>query len=362
MLIFGLDANAEWFKWAAAGGTLALFIALALLSRFLMTGIMRLVAHRTQTKLDDMILQSLRGPVFTVLIIAGVWLALAQIPELTPHKDIIQKIGTILLLGLATIASVRSVQVLLLWYGMEIAPRTKLAVDNRLIPLLRRVSTILIYSIGLLIILDQMHVNISPILAGLGIGGLAVALALQSTLSNFLAGTYVLSDAIIHTGDYIMLDSGQEGNVEDIGWRSTKLRHWQGNLIILPNSKLAEAIVTNYDKPEKALVFSVDCGVSYESDLAKVERVALAVAEETMRRLPEGVKDFKPMLRFKAFGDSNIDFSVILKAADRSGHYIVKSEFIKALNKRFGEEGIEIQYPVRKLIYADNGKQPSGGG
>ncbi len=198
----------------------------------------------------------------------------------------------------------------------------KTDIDNRLLPLLRRVSTVVIYAIGLLIILDQLHVNISPILAGLGIGGLAVALALQPTLSNFLAGTYVMSDAVIHVGDYIMLENGPEGMVEDIEWRSTKLRHWQGNLLILPNSKLAEAIVTDYEKPEQSMLFTVDCGVSYDSDLQRVERVTIEVAETVLGRLSEGDKCFKPLVRFKEFGDSNINFAVVLKAVDRAGHFV----------------------------------------
>ena len=353
MLIFGLDSSAEWFKWAAAAVILVIFFILAFLSRLLMAGVMRLLAHRTETQLDDMIVHALRGPLYMVLVVTGIWLALLQIPELVPYRDPVHDAGVILLLILATIAVVRVVNAVLICYGSEIAPRTAGGLDNKIVPLLQRVSKVVIYAIGLLIILDQLNVNISPILAGLGIGGLAVALALQSTLSNFLAGTYVISDAIIHIGDYIMLDSGQDGFVEDIGWRTTKLRNWQGNLIIFPNSKLAEAIVTDFEKPEKAMLFSVGCGVSYESDLSKVERVAMQVAEETMRKYPEGVKDFKPVLRFKSFGDSNIDFDIILKAIDRAAHYYLKSEFIKALHKRFAEEGIEIQYPVRKLLIGE---------
>ncbi|MBI2849966.1 MAG: mechanosensitive ion channel family protein [Chloroflexi bacterium] len=353
MTIFGLDANAELVRWVTAAIILATSIVLAIISRFVLAGIMRLVEHHTKTKLDDMIIQALGRPLFAALITAGLWLALVQIPELSAHLGIVHDVGVILIMAVATVAAVRVIQALFLWYGAELASRAKLEMGSKLIPLLRRVSTIAIYAIGLLIILDQLHVNISPVLAGLGIGGLAVALALQSTLSNFLAGTYVLSDAVIHTGDYIMLDSGQEGFVEDIGWRSTKLRHWQGNLIILPNSKLADAIVTDYEKPDKAMLFTVDCGVSYESDLAKVERVTLGVAAETLRNFPQGAKDFEPVVRFKQFGDSNINFAIVLKSVDRVGQFLLKHEFIKALHKRFGEEGIEIQYPARRLYFAD---------
>ena len=130
-------------------------------------------------------------------------------------------------------------------------------------------------------------------------------------------------------------------------------------MIILPNSKLAEAIVTDYEKPFKAMLFKVDCGVSYDSDLEAVEQVALLVAMEVMQKFPEGAKDFQPVVRFKHFGDSNIDFAVVLKSVDRPGQFLIKHEFIKALHKRFGEEGIEIQYPARKLYFADGQNMPS---
>jgi len=353
MQIFGFEINSAWEQWVISAGIFLLFIALAFVSRLILGGVLRLLVHRTKTKLDDMIIRALTMPVFVALIVAGLWLALARLPELSPQLDIIRKIAVILFIAIAAVALVRVVNTFLVWYSTDIAPRTKTSVDDKLIPLLRRVGTVVIYIIALLIILDQLGVNISPLLAGLGIGGLAMALALQPTLSNFLAGTYVMSDAVVHVGDYIMLDSGQEGWVEDIGWRSTKLRHWQGNLIILPNSKLAEAIVTDYEKPDKSLLFTVDCGVSYDSNLEKVERVTIAVAEEILQRYPEGAKDFKPAVRFKQFGDSNINFAVVLKSVDRMGHFIIKHEFIKALHKRFNQEGIEIQYPARKLYLAD---------
>ncbi len=354
MQIFGFETNDEWVKLLTAAGILVFFVALALLSRIFLKGIVRLAAGRTKTKLDDIVIQALVRPVFAALILAGLWLALARIPELSSHLDVVHQVATILFIGIVVMAVVRVVNALLLWYSVEVAPRTKTDVDNKVIPLLRRISTVIIYAIGLLVILDQLNVNISPILASLGIGGLAVALALQPTLSNFLAGTYVISDTVVNVGDYIMLDSGQEGLVEDIGWRSTKLRSWQENLIILPNSRLAEAIVTDYEKPEKAMLFAVDCGVSYDSDLNTVEQVTIDVAQEILQKFPQGVKNFQPVVRFKHFGDSNIDFAVVLKSVDRAGHYVIKHEFIKALHKRFGEEGIEIQYPTRKLYLADS--------
>ena len=354
MQFFGWEINTTWEQLAVSAGILFFFIVLAFVSKLVMSLILRLLAHRTKTTLDDMIIKALTVPLFATLIVAGLWVALARLPELSNHVDTIQEIAVILFIAIAAMALVRVMNAFLAWYIVDIAPRTETSIDDRLIPLLRRVGTIIIYIITLLIIFDQLGLNISPLIAGLGIGGIAVAMALQPTLSNFLAGTYVMSDAVIHIGDYIALDSGQEGHVEEIGWRSTKLRHWQGNLIILPNSKLAEAIVTDYEKPDKSLLFTVDCGVSYDSDLEKVERVTLEVAEEILQKYPEGDKNFEPIVRFKEFGDSNINFAVVFKCIDRVGQFVIKNQFIKALHQRFNQEGIDIQYPVRKLYFADN--------
>ena len=136
-----------------------------------------------------------------------------------------------------------------------------------MLPTLRRVLPITIYAIGVLIAIDSFGVSVSPILAGLGIGGLAVALAVQPTLSNFFAGTYVVTEGELKKGDFIELEGGPSGYVEEVGWRSTKIRSRFNNLVIIPNSRMAESIVTNYYSPTPAMNVVVTCGVSYEACL-----------------------------------------------------------------------------------------------
>ena len=342
MQLFGLELSASWEQWVVSVVILLAFIAVAFISRLILSGLLLVLARHTKTKLDDLIIRALTVPLFAVLIVTGLWVALARIAELAPHTDIIHKIAVILLIGIGGVAVARVANAFFAWYSVELAPRTETNVDDKLIPLIKRVSTVLIVILTLLIILDQLGINISPILAGLGIGGLAVALSLQPTLSNFLAGTYVISDAVVSVGDYIMLDSGQEGWVEDIGWRSTKRRQWQGNLIVLPNSRLAEATVTDYEKPNTSIQFNVECRVGYDSNLEEVERIATAVAEQVLPQQPEGARDFKPVVHFKQFGAAYINFTIGLKSVTRAGQYVIKHEFIKALHKRFNEEGIKI--------------------
>ena len=210
---------------------------------------------------------------------------------------------------------------------------------------------IVVYAFGVLVLLDYLDIAITPIVAGLGIGGLAVALALQPTLTNFFASTQIVSDRVVRVGDYVELDSGVRGYVTDVGWRSTRIRTSFNNMVIIPNSRLADSIITNYHGPSMELAVIVNAGVSYSSDLAHVESVALKVAREVIQDLDEAVKTFEPWFGYEEFGESNINFWVWLQATDRIASFRVKSELIKRLHARFNQEGITINYPVRHLTF-----------
>ncbi|MDD5189989.1 MAG: mechanosensitive ion channel family protein [Dehalococcoidales bacterium] len=344
----------DWTRWGISAGIFAGFLLLAFASKFILTSVIGAFTRKTKTILDDLIIKALTAPVFALLVAGGLWIALTNLSELDKIEDIIHKVFTIIFIGIFTVALVKVVHALLEWYGTEVATRTASDIDDKLVPVFRRIADVIIYILAFLVMLGRLGWDIGPYLAGLGIGGLAVALALQPTLSNFLSGTYVISDSIIRKGHYIMLDNGTEGNIEDIGWRTTKIRTWQGNLVIMPNSRLSDAIVTDYERPDESMAFSIDCGVSYNSNLQQVEKITLEVARNLMQTNPVGVKDFEPVLRFKQFGDSNINFSVVMKGIDRPAQFVLKHEFIKQLHARFQQEGIDIEYPVRKLLFGNN--------
>jgi small-conductance mechanosensitive channel len=154
-------------------------------------------------------------------------------------------------------------------------------------------------------------------------------------------------------GDYVKLDSGQEGYVVDFSWRSTRLRMLANNLVVVPNAKLAQAIVVNHDLPSRDLAVLVDVGVDYGSDLAQVERVVMDVGHEVMTDVAGGVPEFEPFIRYHTFGDSSIDFTVILRAREFVDQYLIKHEFVKRLHARFNQEGIVIPFPIRAIVRRD---------
>jgi small-conductance mechanosensitive channel len=223
--------------------------------------------------------------------------------------------------------------------------------------LTRNIAWAFVAVIGLLVILNGLGLAITPMLTALGVGGLAVALALQEPLANFFAGLFITLAGQIRVGDYVTLDSGQEGYVADFSWRSTRLRMLANNLIVVPNAKLAQAIVVNHHLPSQDLAVLVDVGVDYASDLWHVEQVVMEVGREVMAEVPGGVPEFEPFIRYHTFGESSINFTVILRAKEFVDQYLVKHEFVKHLHARFNQEGIVIPFPIRTILQRETSSE-----
>jgi len=333
--------------------TFGVWMSVAFVLNALLQRVGGFVTRRTKTTLDNRLLQAIRPPLLLLLTVVGSYLALLQITLVDPYQPYIRSAAVILVVFCVASGVNRALSAGLTWYGQEMAARTRTDVDEKLLPILRRVLFVVIWGIALMVIFDRLNLNISPLVTGLGITGLAVALALQPTLSNFFSGTYLLTDQAVRPGDFIQLDSGVMGTVREVGWRTTKIVTPENNLVLIPNNRLADAIVTNYFQPDRAVNVVVNCGVAYESDLDQVERVALEEATRVQKSHPGAVPDWTPLFRFREFGESNVNFIVVLRAIDRGNSFLVMHEFIKALHRRFAREGITINYPARTLYLAN---------
>jgi small-conductance mechanosensitive channel len=331
--------------WAA--GIFLVSILIAWLILFSMRYAQRKVEqHARKSALLPQLLRSLARPLFLLIVLEGVILAIGSLSYLATWHDNLVKAGIAVLIAMVTYALASGGTELLAWYLRRVRTR------QTLINLIKRFALIIIYIIGLLILLDYYNISISPLLAGLGIGGLAIALALQPTLSNFFAGTQIVSDRVVRVGDYIELDDGTiRGYVTDVGWRSTRIRTPYNNMVIIPNSRLADSVITNYFGPTMEMAVLVSCGVSYNADLPKVESIAIEVAREVIQELDEADKTFEPWFGYEEFGDSNINFWVWIQAKDRIASFRVKSEIIKRLKASLDKEGITINYPARLLTF-----------
>ena len=213
----------------------------------------------------------------------------------------------------------------------------------------------IIYAMGLLVILQYYGISIAPILTAAGVGGMAVALALQETLANIFSGLHLILSKQLRIGDYIRLGSGEEGRVTDITWRfTTIIPLGASNTIVIPNKTIAGANITNFSLPTQNINISVPVGIAYDSDLAAVERITIETAKEVLARVDDN-PNANPLVRYTAFGDSSINFNVILPSSMFDHQGVIQHEFIKALTERYRTEGIDIPYPIRTIIQEHNG-------
>jgi small-conductance mechanosensitive channel len=278
-----------------------------------------------------------------VLLVAAVggWAALVS-NEFDPRVEIYARSSLIIAAGLAaTLLAARiTVSFVRTYATSEDGPLPSTSIFVNL-------TRVAVWAIGLLIVLNAFEVSITPLLTALGVGGLAVALGMQDTLSNLFAGLSVIASKQIRPGDFIELDSGQLGVVEDVTWRYTTMRMVTNNRIVVPNARLAAAIVTNYQLPDRELTIPVTVGVAYSSDLDHVHAVTCEVAAEVMAEFEPNVMDYEPTVRFREFGESSIEVAALLRVTDFTDQFALRSEFIRRLHRRYAAERIEIPFPQR---------------
>ncbi|AWB66248.1 mechanosensitive ion channel protein MscS [Saccharobesus litoralis] len=220
---------------------------------------------------------------------------------------------------------------------------------------IQAISHGIVFGVGLLTLLSTLGISVTPIIASLGITSLAIALALRPTLENLFSGVQLIMDKPIRIGDFVELDSGEQGFVDKIGWRSTWIRMLPNNTVIIPNSVLSQSKVINYFYPEKELSVPVDVSVHYNSDLEFVEKVTLEVAKTVLTDHDWGVTDYETFVVYTSFGDSSVNFTVMLRAKEYFNRFWLKSAFIKALHKRYEQEGIVIPFPISAINLEQEG-------
>jgi small-conductance mechanosensitive channel len=343
-----------WFGPVIAVGIFLISLLLAFIAHKILFPLALRLAHRTPTDLDSRIINATRWPLNLGIVVLGAYLAVTVPLGLGSGVQAVagKWFGTAGL-ALGVLAMVFAVTQALNWYLEGMASQTRQVIDPSLVPLFRRIGVLLVYGLGGLLILDLLSINISPLIAGLGLGGLAVALAIQPTLSNLFAGTYVMTEGVVSPGDYIQLEGSVSGYVLEVSWRSTRIRTWTNNLVVIPNSKFADTIITNYNMPQQAVNVFLTCGVSYESDLVEVERVCQDVMDQVLAEGPDGVKEYGGWFGFDGFGESNVNFWLFVQAKDRLASFTLQSTLVRRLTQRLRDEGIVINYPVRAVRFQD---------
>ena len=330
-------------KLALSSGFLVGGLVLGVIFEKIILKEIKKIACKTKWKGDEIIVHAIHKMPILWFFIAGLYGAVHSI-EISPTiLSIIHKVLLISVIFSVTVVLARVSIGYVNFYGEKVGG---VFVSTSIFANLIK---FLVFLLGILIILQSLGISITPMLTALGVGGIAVALALQDTLSNLFSGIQVIASKQLRVGDYVKLESGDEGYVMDITWRNTTIRALPNNMIVVPNAKLASTIITNYYSPEKEMAVLIQVGVSYDSDLEKVEKTTIEVGKETMSEVQGGVPEFEPFIRYHTFADFSINFSVILRAKEFVDNFLIKHEFIKRLHQRYGEEGIEIPFPIRTV-------------
>ncbi|MDD5337777.1 MAG: mechanosensitive ion channel family protein, partial [Candidatus ainarchaeum sp.] len=320
--------------------------------------LMRKASEKTKTTFDDELIAGLKGPAKLLIAFTAIFLSLNYTYPATKIGDLgLSALYTVALMVNAAFALDRISITLLKWYQTEIAPKTSSTLDDELVPLIQKVIRAVIYVVAILMILGNLGLQITPLLAGLGIASLAVALALQDSLGNFFAGVNIAVDRPLRRGDYISTDSGIEGVVQEMGWRSTRILNPQNNFIVVPNTKLAQGIITNYFKPDEKVLQTGSVGVSYDSDVNHVSEVIKKAIEEASRS-SQNLAEYEPQVRFTSFADSSLEFKFTYAVRNYTLRVAALDEVNRAIFYAFRKEGIEIPFPTRTIHYRGSQQAP----
>ncbi|MBS3104710.1 mechanosensitive ion channel family protein [Candidatus Woesearchaeota archaeon] len=330
---------------------LAIFFAVSQLFVFISQKIILRLTKKTKTDIDDLIVAKTSKPISLILLLVGVRLAII------PHKiradilDIVEHVIVSLIMVIVTYIAIVVFNIIISSWGRKFASKTESKIDDEVVNLFQKFARIILSFIGLIFILDIWGVKVGPLLASLGIAGLAVAFALQSTLGNIFGGISLIIDKSITVDDFIKLDDGTQGFVTDIGLRSTKVKSPDGDLIILPNGKLADSKIYNYHKPLPITRVTVEFGVKYGSDVEKVKKIAL----NEIKALNLALKAPEPQAILDELGDFALRFKIFFWVSSIEKKVGAKETALTAIYNALDKNKIGIPFPTR-TIYLKNDK------
>lgn len=342
-------------------GMTAIILATVMASIILRSVIFSIIGNltrRTSTTLDNRLLDATRTYLALLVYVFGLSVLFNFIgSRFTDYvsEDFIGVIDAVIYgIGVVVVAIliVRVISAILGWYGDTIAVRTETTLDDEFVPLLDRTVKIVVVTLAVLIVLDHFGVDVKGLVAVLGVGSLAVALAAQDTLANMIGGFTIMIDRPFRVGDMVKFPDGRRVVVHEIGIRSTKFLTYDNTLVIVPNAELIKSTIHNITYPMPRVRVVVDVGVSYDSDIGTVRRVMLDEASKHSDILT----DPKPEFFFLSFGDSSLDVSLRCHVARAEAHRKTSSELREQVLDRFRTEGIEIPFPQRVVTLVNNDK------
>ncbi len=325
---------------------IAVFAILAKLTALLVQEVLPRLAAKTQTTLDDELIRASQRPVQLLVIMTGFTLAAHSLEVESLYLESFDKIVMILFILTGAYFISNIIHALIQWYSNDIAPRTESRLDDQLMPFLDKLDRVIVFSLAFLMIFDRLGYRITPVLASLGVAGIAVAFAAQETLSNIFGAFSILTDRPFKVGDRIAISDTEVGDVIDIGVRSTRIKTMDNKIIILPNAVISKGKIINYAEPDARIRFTIKVSVSYNSDIDRALLTMVEIAKNT-----EGViHNPDPQAYVVALSSYSIDLILHVWVKDYRLEFQVPDRIYREIVRRFAEEKIEIPYPITTII------------
>jgi len=354
-----LNQNEMIKDGAVALGVLILIFIVRMLIPKIERVITNQITRRTQSDLDDQILKILSSSIRKVVWLAGFYVILHVLDSILPEKFLKISDGILYVLAVFVFANLLSsiLRLFLDWYSARWGSRVHGKINDEFGPLFRKLSTIVVYTVAIVMILHHFNQSVSSIIVSLGVGSLAVALAAKDTLANMIAGFMIMTDRPFRIGDRIKLESGEKGDVHDIGLRTTKILTFDNTLIVVPNHQIINEKLTNLSYPDPQIRVRINLGVAYGSDLDRVKKILVGICEMH----PKVLDNPPPQAYFTNFGDSSLDFMVVCRVSRWRDEWTVAEDLRMEINRTFEKEGIEIPFPqhVVSIKNSDNTENPS---
>lgn len=320
---------------------LSILILIYVLLRIILNQVVQKIVKNTKTNIDEKIFYVAKRPIFICFILYGIYFIISDLSILAENLHFIWNILFVLIIIIVAYYLNKIFNIILL----SLLKLNKKYENTPMIII--KVVNIIIYLIFIIIILDYFGIAISPIITTLGIGGLSIGLALKETFESLIAGFYIIFEKPFKIGDFITLDSGISGKVDNIGWSTTKLTTFGNQVIYVPNSKFKTSIITNLSRPAPMKNAVVTGGVTYDSDLEKVEKILNKIGEKLQKTSEQIDPNSTVLARFSEFEDSAIGFRIVLKAKSYIDSFKLKHDLLKEIKKEFDKQKIEFAFPTR---------------
>jgi len=338
-----LNTMIEFFKnqYVEAAIIFILFVVIAKTVAVVLRKYLKKITEKTKTKFDDVLLEKTEPFLTYVIILVGVRFVLLHLGIM---NLLISRIINSFIAILAVYFAIIIIDMFIDFWGINWAKRTKSGVDAML-PLVHKFSNVVLIIACLMFILGIWDKDVTGFVAGLGIAGIVLGFALKDSLSNIFGGISIILDRTYRVGDRIKIDSGESGIVYDISLRSTKIKTWDNDILIIPNGKMANSKIQNYVQPSIKSRGVVEFCVVYGSDVDKVKRVII----EAIKKVENVLDEPAPSVYFSKMNDFSLDFDAKFWVDDVAKRYETKENVTNVIYKTFKKEGISIPFPTRTV-------------